>query len=1108
MKQLYREVLQTFFKYIFSTVLVVFLMSSELLAQPSLIGLAPQGGDVFGTIYRADLNGGNAKAEHVFEGNAGAFPYYAKLCAANNGKLYGITSQGGRFNQGVLFSIDSANNSYQKIIDFNGSSLGASPRGSLILSTNGKLYGLCTQGGSNNNGTLFEFDPSSNDVVKLYDFNGTASGRFPYSSLVEVGNGDFFGLCYQGGQYNEGTLFEYKLSMDSLVKHVDFDGSVKGRNPFGSLCYASNGLLYGMTYQGGTNNFGTFFSFNPSSNVFSVKFDFNGSVLGSNPYGTPIEFTNKHLYALTYLGGSSNFGTLIDYDPAADTCVKHHDFVSGLDGRNPQGNLTIHNGQLYGLTPFGGSSNAGIIFTFNPSTLIYSKQLDMPGGKNGFNSYGTLTYNGSVFYGCTYQGGNISSGVVFKFAPSNNAYTKIIDFNSAKNGASPFSGLIKAKNGKYYGTTIDGGETHDGVLFEYDPELNVYSVKAEFRSATTGKNPYGSLCDAGNGNLYGLCYQGGSGNYGTAYRYDISNDTLILVNSLDDFTTGRNPYGSFVLAPNGNLYGIAAFGGAGDFGVLLKCNPNTNVLSSEFELIDTLGALSFGSLTVFDSVTLFGTTYQGGANDLGVIFKYRTDLQQYSVVHTFDGFNTGSYPQGRLVLSSHDSTLYGTTTKGGTNFSGVLFSYHPKSNSYTKYKDFSTSFGTNASGNLSILSNGNVVGTSRNGGSNNKGLLFVYNPSEDSLYSNTSFIDSIGTFPYGEVIEYCQPSRATVDIRSCYSYTSPSGKYTWTFNGTYMDTIVASTGCDSIMTINLSILDSSIAHISREVCDSFIAPNNQVLKTSGSYRIVIANSVGCDSIIYIQLRRLNSSYDTSINVCQEYVGPDGKTKDTTGKYTYHLVNYRGCDSVLTVNLKVLRSLVNTTVRACRKFTAADEKTYTKSGNYSAVLTNYLGCDSIIRYNLTIDTLNTAVVANDNVLTAQSPSGTFRWLNCLDDAFVTGATNKVFTATQNGNYAVEVSDNNCKDTSACVLVSNLNIEDVAYRFAEVYPNPSSGKFHIVIKDGHTSAHYSITDALGRKVVSGSLDCKNVNTISIDNGAGVYFLDIVIGNSVSHFKLVVQ
>jgi hypothetical protein len=99
----------------------------------------------------------------------------------------------------------------------------------------------------------------------------------------------------------------------------------------------------------------------------------------------------------------------------------------------------------------------------------------------------------------------------------------------------------------------------------------------------------------------------------------------------------------------------------------------------------------------------------------------------------------------------------------------------------------------------------------------------------------------------------CNATSAILTAASCGSYLSPDGQYEWMESGTYLDTIGNSGGCDSIITINLTILHQSEAEITVSTCNSFVAPGGDILSASGIYTDTIPNAAGCDSVIVINL---------------------------------------------------------------------------------------------------------------------------------------------------------------------------------------------------------------------------------------------------------------
>lgn len=200
-------------------------------------------------------------------------------------------------------------------------------------------------------------------------------------------------------------------------------------------------------------------------------------------------------------------------------------------------------------------------------------------------------------------------------------------------------------------------------------------------------------------------------------------------------------------------------------------------------------------------------------------------------------------------------------------------------------------------------------------------------------------------------------STSQLNISSCQSYTSPSGQYTWIQSGTYMDTLTNSNNCDSIITINLTIHQSSNSTISKNSCDSLVSPSgNYTWFTSGTYLDTLQNSFGCDSIITVNLTISQSSYNQiTDSACNSYSSPSGTyTWEESGIYYDTLINSRGCDSIMQVNLSILNNRDTINPSACWEYVSPDgNETWTQSGVYSDTLINSLGCDSIITVNLAI-----------------------------------------------------------------------------------------------------------------------------------------------------------
>ena len=356
--------------------------------------------------------------------------------------------------------------------------------------SDGKLYGMTIFGGSSDEGVIFSFDPSTSIYTKLLGFHGEL-GRRPRGSLLKARDGKLYGMTSEGGSNDIGVIFSFDPSASTYTKLVDFDDN-NGRAPLGSLIQALNGKLYGMTSIGGSNNFGVIFSFDPTTSIYTKLMDFDPywAYNGGGPEGSLIQATDGKLYGMTAGGGSNGSDVIFSFDPSALTYTKLKDFYRN-DGLYAYGSLMqARDGKLYGMTESGGSNNTGVIFSFDPSALTYTKLKDFDSTNGSFPHSGLMQARDGKLYGMTGGGGSNYAGVIFSFDPFTSTYTKLMDFDyDGINGASPSGYFIQASDGKLYGTTRIGGSSHKGVIFSFDPSTSTYTKLKDF-DGINGANPF------------------------------------------------------------------------------------------------------------------------------------------------------------------------------------------------------------------------------------------------------------------------------------------------------------------------------------------------------------------------------------------------------------------------------------------------------------------------------------------------------------------------------------------------------------------------------------------------------------------------------------------
>lgn len=205
---------------------------------------------------------------------------------------------------------------------------------------------------------------------------------------------------------------------------------------------------------------------------------------------------------------------------------------------------------------------------------------------------------------------------------------------------------------------------------------------------------------------------------------------------------------------------------------------------------------------------------------------------------------------------------------------------------------------------------------------------------------------------------------------------------------------------------------------------------------------------------------------------------------------------------VTVNLETSASITET---ACKIYTSPLGNDYTSSQVIVEVLTNAAGCDSTLTIDLTVENPDVSTSLQDETITANATGVTYQWLNCEGNTVINGETNQSFTATQNGNYAVVITTpNGCADTSDCVAITTLGLDDQEKEVLTVYPNPSEGIY--TISGYETNATLYVFDANGKLVTSQEKLTSSKTIIDVSKETpGVYYLEIHTDSEVVHKKL---
>jgi uncharacterized repeat protein (TIGR03803 family) len=381
-------------------------------------------GNIYGTAFLGGADGdgltfkmtsGNAVTVlHSFTGGAdGAIPA-AGMIQASDGNLYGTTEVGGSVGYGNVFKMTTSG-ALTGLFQFNDTK-GSSPIAPVLQGSDGNLYGTTYTGGTYENGTVFKMT-TAGSLTTLASFNGTNNGASPYSGLVEGTDGNYYGTTPGGGIYGGlGTVFKI-TSTGTLTTLHSFSGN-DGAFPYAGLVLASDGYFYGATFSGFTNGYGAIFRMTAAGALTNIYF-FTGSNDGGFPAASLIQATDGNLYGTTYEGGINGNGTIFQITTnGVFTTLAQFD---GYNGSTPQAPLIQASDEtFYGTTGAGGigydgtpGSGDGLIFQFSvpfpPRIIAQTTNQIIAVGANTFFSAAVI---GSVplTYQWQFNGASLTDG--------------------------------------------------------------------------------------------------------------------------------------------------------------------------------------------------------------------------------------------------------------------------------------------------------------------------------------------------------------------------------------------------------------------------------------------------------------------------------------------------------------------------------------------------------------------------------------------------------------------------------------------------------------------------------------------------------------------------
>jgi uncharacterized repeat protein (TIGR03803 family) len=636
-------------------------------------------------------------------GGDGQFPH-AGLVEASDGMLYGTTFNGGNSSSGTIFKLNKNGTGYSVIKRYTQTQFepssgaytndhGANPStGSLVEGHDGALYGTTSLGGGGGVGTAFKINKDGGGYTVLRSFSSLGGdGRNPHSLLLGS-DGVLYGTTLSGGVSNSGTIFV--LNQDgsdyTVLRHFTGSGDGDGHSPRGVLLEASDGTLYGTTASGGTDGFGTVFKLNKDGGGYAILRHFSASGGdGFAPYGGVVEGLDGALYGTTSAGGAGGYsvpqccfvqpaGTVFKLSKNGSGYQVLRSFAAQIgDARTPEAGLMRgSDGALYGTTVAGGKEGLGTVFK----------------SSNGGSNFGVLRNcaSGAESSGHVIEG---SDGPLYGIVSGANeegpeGYTQVNElyrinkdgsgYVAVTNGVHP-SSLLEGSDGVLYGRwgafqPIVTRVNKDGSAFDYfEFGLLMYSVS---------HGPFGPLIEAADGGLYGTTfYNGGQGinNYGTVYRMNKDGTGKAVLVDFAEVPNADHP-NCVIQGSDDLLYGTcgASFG-FGPLDAVFKVSTNGagfTILKS-FATSGGDGRSPQANLLQGTDGALYGSCAQGGSNGFGTVFKLNKDGSGYTVLHNFTDATGGALVEGS------GGRLYGTTYGGGASNAGTLFMLNKDGSAYT-----------------------------------------------------------------------------------------------------------------------------------------------------------------------------------------------------------------------------------------------------------------------------------------------------------------------------------------------------------------------------------------------------------------------------------------
>lgn len=314
----------------------------------------------------------------------------------------------------------------------------------------------------------------------------------------------------------------------------------------------------------------------------------------------------------------------------------------------------------------------------------------------------------------------------------------VIHSFSGPDGSTPFAGLIADSKGNGYGTTLLGGSSTNcpgGCGTVYKINTSGLTVLHSFGGspASDGETPVGGLVMDKSGNLYGTTSAGGTNGTGTVFKLTPSgsvwNETILWNFGSASSGDGMDPEGTLAIDSLGNLYGTTFEGGINSRGTVFKVTPSgTESILYSFQGPPD-GSEPIAGPILDKSGNLYGTTQGGGAKALGSVYEFSASGME-TILHSFSGPPDGEFPASGLVFDTKGN-LWGTAELGGAHGNGAVFEVTPTTETELVFYSFNENKGDGTAPVAGVIfdAKGNLYGTTASGSPLNEGIVYSLSPS-------------------------------------------------------------------------------------------------------------------------------------------------------------------------------------------------------------------------------------------------------------------------------------------------------------------------------------------------------------------------------------------